>query len=1125
MSEKTELHAISLNDTSTIIAKFIPSPKDERYYESEARLESHFIAQLQSQGYEYAKHIKDESALLANLKIQMERLNECAFSDSEWQRLLSSVIAKANDSIVDKTTLIQENHLHSFEFDNGESKNIMLVDKQNLHRNTLQVVNQYVADKSRQESTHPLTPSAREGEQKSSPHAREGRQVNGNSAVEMEQEKYSRVREGERESVAQAVKGECVESPSPCGRDLGRGASVERKNRYDVTILVNGLPLVHIELKRRGVELKNAFEQIQRYGRESFFAGSGLFNFVQIFIISNGTFSKYYSNTTRDRHLKERSIKGNDSFEFTSFWADFENKQIFDLVDFTRTFLAKHALLNVLFRYCVFDTTKNLLVMRPYQIAATEAIIRKIKMALHYKNYGSDKANGYIWHSTGSGKTLTSFKAAQLACEIAGVEKVLFVVDRKDLDSQTVSEYNKFERGCVEQNKSTKMLEKQLKDAQRKIIVTTIQKLSVFVKNNKEHFLFDKPCVIIFDECHRSQFGEMNTLIKKAFRKYLLFGFTGTPILEENKAGNALIKQNGSVVSVGQTTNLIFNELLHSYTIANAIKDKNVLPFKVDYNNLVPKFRDAERLFEIDESAKLDKHALNHPERIKEVVSYTLKNFDKKTYRSGTYFTTKNKRIQGFNSIFASASIESAKLYYEEFKAQNQLLSPKDRLKIATIFSYSQNDDGFEWGDEWRDESLEDTQKLPKSSRDFLCNAIKDYNGIFGTNYDISAESFAQYYVDLSTRMKNKELDMLIVVDMFLTGFDAKTLNTLWVDKNLRYHGLLQAYSRTNRILDSTKQFGNIVCFRDLEKATEKSILLFSKKGDDSKVVLMRSFKEYFEGYFEEIENENGEVIEVFHKGYVQIVEDLQRDFSRQELETLGDKKAFIKAYNELLKIENILSVFDEFSEDKRLISEREKQDLQSVYLQIKDELMVGIENEAQEDLEDIIFEVELLKQVDINIDFIYKLLSKAKDENDEEKREQILQEIEKWVDSSLRLRGKGDLIKEFARYFVNLDNNLDSKANDEDFIDIEFRAFVKKKKKDELAKIVENEGLNAIKTRDFMQKSFKNGEISDLGVDFREILPKSSLFAPNIAQRDRKVFLLLRGFYEKYRDISGSEI
>lgn len=1041
MIEKTQIHAISLNDTSTVIAKFVPNPKDERYYESEANLERHFIAQLQKQGYEYAKHIKDEIALIANLKTQMEQLNECEFSDSEWQRLLSSIIAKQNDSIVDKTTLIQENHLHSFEFDNGNSKNIMLVDKQNLHRNMLQVVNQY------------------------------NTQTN------------------------------------------------ERKNRYDVTILVNGLPLVHIELKRRGVKLKNAFEQIQRYGRESFFAGSGLFNFVQIFVISNGTYSKYYSNTTRDRHIKERDIKGNDSFEFTSFWADFENRQIFDLVDFTQTFLAKHALLNVLFRYCVFDTTKNLLVMRPYQIAATEAIIRKIKMALHYNKCGSDKANGYIWHSTGSGKTLTSFKTAQLACEIAGIEKVLFVVDRKDLDSQTVSEYNKFEKGCVEQNKSTKMLEKQLQDTQRKIIVTTIQKLSVFVKNNKGHFLFDKPCVIIFDECHRSQFGEMNTLIKKAFRKYLLFGFTGTPILEANKAGNAYIKQNDSVVKVGQTTNLIFNELLHSYTIANAIKDKNVLPFKVDYNNLVSKFRDAERLFEIDEEKKPNKQVLNHPERIKEIVSYVLKNFDKKTYRSGTYTTAQNKRIQGFNSIFASSSIESAKLYYEEFRAQNQLLPTKDRLKIATIFSYSQNGNGVEWGDEWSDESLEDTQKLPKNSRDFLQNAIGDYNGIFGTNYDINAESFAQYYVDLSRRMKNKELDMLIVVDMFLTGFDAKTLNTLWVDKNLRYHGLLQAYSRTNRILDSTKQFGNIVCFRDLEKATEQSILLFSKKGDDSNVVLMRSFKEYFEGYYEEVKKENGETMQVFHKGYIQIVENLKQNFTNPlELDTLEDKKAFIKAYNELLKIENVLSVFDEFSRDKRLISEREKQDLQSVYLQFKDELIAGIEE--QEDLEDIVFEVELLKQVDINIDFIYELLAKAKDESNEEKREQILQEIEKWVDSSLRLRGKGDLIKEFARYFVNLDNS----ANNEDFIDAEFKAFVKQKKTDELAKIVENEGLNAIKTKEFVQKSFKNGEISDLGVDFREILPKSSLFAPNNAHKDKRVFGLLKGFYEKYRDISESE-
>lgn len=611
MKEKSEFHAVSLNETSTIVAKFIPSVKDERFYESEASLEAHFIKQLIAQGYEYASGIKDEKGLILNLKKQIERLNECEFSQNEWQRFFTQVLGKENDGIVEKTALIQENHLHSFEFDNGVSKNIMLVDKQNLQRNVLQVVNQYT-------------------------------------------------------------------SPN------------EAKNRYDVSILVNGLPLVHCELKRRGVELKNAFYQIQRYGRESFFAGSGLFNFVQIFIISNGTYTKYYSNTTRDKYLKQKGIKGNDSFEFTSFWADFENRQIFDLVDFTSTFLAKHALLNVLFKYCVFDSARNLLVMRPYQIAATEAIIRKIQMVLNYGTYGNDKANGYIWHSTGSGKTLTSFKSAQLACEIEAIKKVMFVVDRKDLDNQTVSEYNKFEKGCVEFNKSTKMLEKRLKDDNQKIIVTTIQKLSVFVKNHKEHFLFDKPCVIIFDECHRSQFGQMNAQIKKAFKKYLLFGFTGTPILEANKMGDSFVKQkNGQMIKTAQTTKLIFDELLHSYTIANAIKDKNVLPFKVDYNNLKPKFKEAESLFEIDDemSEKLDKEVLNHPERIREIVSYVLANFDKKTYRSGTYKTPENKRIKGFNSIFASASIESAKLFYDEFKAQNSNLNEKDRLKIAIICS------------------------------------------------------------------------------------------------------------------------------------------------------------------------------------------------------------------------------------------------------------------------------------------------------------------------------------------------------------------------------------------------------------------------------------------------------
>ncbi|TQR61270.1 type I restriction endonuclease subunit R [Campylobacter troglodytis] len=1086
--DKNELYPLALEKESTVIAKFVPSEKKAKNYESEAMLEKGFIKQLERQGYEYAAHIKDEKALLENLKVQMQRLNVCEFNENEWKRFLA-IIAKPNDTAVDKSILIRENFFYDFEFDDGKSKNIRLYDNENLQNNFLQVVNQYSVSKD-------------------------------------------------------------------------EGARYD--NRYDVSILVNGLPLVHCEFKKRGALLKNAFYQIKRYGRESFFAGCGLFNFVQIFVISNGTFSKYYSNSVRDRHIKSLNAKfthplapsarqgesvvsrsakqgalnsANDSFEFTSFWADFENNQIYDLVDFTSTFFARRTLLNVLFKYCVFDTSRNLLVMRPYQIAATEAIINKIKMALHYKHYGTNKANGFIWHSTGSGKTLTSFKTAQLACKIQGIEKVLFVVDRKDLDSQTVSEYNKFEKGCVLQNKSTKILETQLKNPQQKIIVTTIQKLSYFIKGGGRGFCFDNPCVIIFDECHRSQFGEMNSLIKKAFKKHLLFGFTGTPIMDKNKTGFVFVQDNGNLQKVPQTTEGVFSVCLHSYTIANAIKDGNVLPFKVDYNNLVAKFKEAEQeagLFGYElihdvpdgkntQKIEQNKALLNHPERIKEVVSFVLKNFDKKTYRNGNFFTAQNKRILGFNSIFASASIESAKLYYAEFKRQNELLSENERLKIATIFSYGANEEVAEM----EGENVEGVKKLEKSSREFLENAIKDYNGIFGTNYDTSSEGFERYYNDISKKMKGKELDMLIVVDMFLTGFDAKELNTLWVDKNLRYHSLLQAYSRTNRIFDSTKQFGNIVCFRDLQEATNESIMLFSKQEDNSEIVLMRSFKEYFEGYFTEkldekgeiIKDENGESIKEFHKGYQQITAEIKQKYpSANELAnaSLEDKKAFIKDINELLKIENILEVFDEFSDDKRLISEQERQDLISAYLEIKEKIKGA--KEPNEIIEDIVFEVELLGKADINIEFIYKLLNKAKNESDEKKRENILQEIARWVDSSLKLRDKGDLIKEFSRHFMSLKS-----VENEDFIDTEFRAFVREKKKEELFDLIDKERLDRQKTLAFIQKAFKNGEMSDLGVEFREILPKNSLFAKQ--DDSKQIFYALNAFYDKYSDISSWEI
>lgn len=897
-------------------------------------------------------------------------------------------------------------------------------------------------------------------------------------------------------------------------------AKASRLNRYDVSILVNGLPLVHCELKRRGINLKEAFNQIKRYGRESFFKESSLFNFIQIFIISNGTYTKYYSNTIRKNHIKasKNGLSHSDSFEFTSFWADFENKQIFDLSDFSATFLAKRTLLNVLFKYCVFDSNQNLLVMRPYQIAAAEAITHKVLMSVNYKIYGKDSANGYIWHSTGSGKTLTSFKTAQLITELDLIKKVLFVVDRKDLDNQTVAEYNKFEENCVDLNTSTKVLEKNL-NGDKKIIVTTIQKLSYFVKSNKKHFLFDEPCVIIFDECHRSQFGEMNAQIKKAFKKYLLFGFTGTPIMEENKAKNVFIQSDGRLLQNALTTQSVFNECLHSYTIANAIKDKNVLPFKVDYVNVLPKFKNEEQnLFDENDEKQVkikeNKELLNHKDRIKEIVSYVLEKYDNKTYRSGKYQTADKKRILGFNSIFASSSIESAKLYYDEFQRQMRDLDENKRLKIATIFSYASNEDIDD------SENIESVESLPKNSREFLDSAIRDYNEIFGSNFSTNSGEFANYYNDVSRKLKEKQLDMLIVVDMFLTGFDAKTLNTLWVDKNLRYHGLLQAYSRTNRILDSTKNFGNIVCFRDLEARTNESITLFSSGNDDSRVVLMRTFKEYFEGYFEEKIDKNGLVVKEFKNGYKQIVEHIQ-SFDIHHLETLEEKKEFVKVFNELLKIENILRVFDEFSENE-LLSERDKQNLTSMYLEIKEDID-GTKKEPTNTalFDDIVFEIDLLKiRADtIDMDFIRKLLAKAKKESDKEKQEALLEEISRWVDSSLRLRNKRDLIKDFARYFINL------KGSDESLIDEEFQNFVKKSKKNELLAFIERQGLNRQKAIAFVENAFKNKEMSDLGVEFAEILPKTSLFDTQSKANADTIFKGLYHFYEKYKDISGYEL
>ena len=744
MSVNHKYNLVAENPQSTVVAEYIPEYKHAEHYQSEAELENTFIKQLESQAYEHLS-ITNETSLVANLRKQLEKLNDYIFSDNEWKQFFTSQLANPNQNIEEKTATIQEDYIKNLTLDDGSVKNIYLLRKDNIHDNVLQVINQYATDKG------------------------------------------------------------------------------QRANRYDVTVLVNGLPMVHIELKRRGVAIQEAFNQINRYRRESFWAESGLYEYIQLFVISNGTQTKYYSNTTRSQHIKEASKsstkkgkKSSNSFEFTNWWADATNKPITDLVDFTKTFFAKHTLLNVLTRYCVFTTDKQLLVMRPYQIVATEKILNKIEISTNYKKLGTVESGGYIWHTTGSGKTLTSFKTAQLVRKLDGINKVLFVVDRKDLDYQTMKEYDKFEEGAANSNTSTRVLKKQLEDSNARIIITTIQKLTHFIKRNKNHTIFKSHTVLIFDECHRSQFGSMHTAITKAFKNYHLFGFTGTPIFAVNasSSGQPDLK----------TTEQAFGDKLHTYTIVDAIADKNVLPFKVDY---VSTFREAEDIEDKKVSDINREAALASPKRLENIVRYIREHFDQKTKRNKNYLL-KERRLAGFNSIFAVSSIEVAKRYYAEFKKQLADMPSDKKLKIALIYSFGVND---EEADGIIDENPEDTSGLDESSRNFLENAIADYNEMFGTSYDTSSEKFQNYYKDISERVKNREIDILIVVNMFLTGFDATTLNTLWVDKNLRLHSLLQAYSRTNRILNSVKTFGNIVCFRNLEKATNESIALFWRQG------------------------------------------------------------------------------------------------------------------------------------------------------------------------------------------------------------------------------------------------------------------------------------------------------
>jgi type I restriction enzyme R subunit len=850
-----------------------------------------------------------------------------------------------------------------------------------------------------------------------------------------------------------------------------------RKNRYDVTILVNGLPLVHVELKRRGVDIREAFNQIERYGRDSFWAGSGLFEYVQLFVISNGTLTKYYSNTTRQGHLDERDRRrqgrrSSNSFAFTSWWADAKNQQIPDLDGFAKTFFAKHTLLNILTRYCVFDSGRKLLVMRPYQIAATERLLQRIVASTNLRQLGSLEAGGYIWHTTGSGKTLTSFKAAQLACGLPGIEKVLFVVDRKDLDYQTMLEYDRFEKGAANGNASTAVLQRQLEDKSSRIIVTTIQKLSRFVGQNRKHSVYDAHVVLIFDECHRSQFGEMHIDIEKAFKRYHLFGFTGTPIFQANMASGA----NPAL----RTTEQAFGARLHTYTIVDAIQDKNVLPFRLDYINT---FKAAPNIQNKKVSAIATEEALLAPERIAQVVGYIREHFDQKTKR-GDRYTLSGKRLAGFNALFATASIEAAKRYYAEFKRQQEALAPAQRLKVGLIYSFAANE---AQADGLLDEEGFEPEALDPSSREFLEAAIQDYNGLFKTSFNTSSDGFQNYYKDFSERLKKRQLDLGVVVNMFLTGFDATTLNTLWLDKNLRAHGLLQAYSRTNRILNSVKAYGNIVSFRDLEQATNDALALFGNKEAQS-IALLKPYAEYFSEYQRKV----AELLAGFPLG-IPITGESQQ-------------KAFVGLFGAILKLKNILTAFDEF-EGQEILAERDLQDYQSLYLDLHAEFKKRAESDRASILDDVVFEIELIKQVEINVDYILMLVerylrAKAGD------KAGVREAIERAMASSPSLRDKKDLVEQFVA-------SLNASAQ----VDKAWGAFVAAKRDEELGRIIEEEELDASETQAFMADAFRDGGVPESGTAITKVLPPVSRFSPEggHAEKKRAVLDKLGAFFRRY--------
>ncbi|MCD8198469.1 MAG: type I restriction endonuclease subunit R [Lachnospiraceae bacterium] len=1029
---------VAATSENTVVTEYEPVTARSDSYQSEAALEKEFIRLLCEQGYTYLP-IHSEADLIANLRSELERLNDYHFSDAEWDRFFKDNIANPNEHIVEKTRKIQEDNVQVLKRDDGSTKNITLIDRKNIHSNSLQVINQYV---------------------------------------------------------------------------IGIGKGARHDNRYDVTVLVNGLPLVHIELKRRGVPIREAFNQINRYQRDSFWVGCGLYEYVQIFVISNGTNTKYYSNSTRYNAIKDsnsrsaKKEKTSNSFEFTSFWADAGNKVIPDLIDFTKTFFAKHTILNILTKYCIFTSENMLMVMRPYQITATERILNRIEIANNYKKYGTIDGGGYIWHTTGSGKTLTSFKTARLASQLPYIDKVLFVVDRKDLDYQTMKEYDRFEKGAANSNTSSAVLEKQLRDPNAKIIITTIQKLSAFIKKFKTHEAYTKRVVIIFDECHRSQFGDMHKAIVKSFKNYHIFGFTGTPIFAKNTGA----VRDPQFFTTAQT----FGDQLHAYTIVDAINDKNVLPFRVDYIKTMDTDADIddEDVWDIDR-----KKVLESPERIALVTKYILEHFDQKTYRgdktfefsvlqnisevasgkNGTVEEIKAKqRVSGFNSIFAVASVPVAMKYYREFQKQ-MAADPTKALRVALIYSYGANEaeaDGI-----LDEENSEDTSGLDQTARDFLDDAIRDYNAMFHTNYSTDSDKFQSYYKDVSLRMKNKELDLLIVVNMFLTGFDATTLNTLWVDKNLKMHGLIQAFSRTNRILNSIKTFGNIVCFRNLQKRVDDAISLFGDK-DAGGVVLLRKFEDYYNGYVDQNDKSR--------PGYVDMINELTSKFPLSEPQIVGEQnqKDFIMLFGAILRMRNLLSSFDDFK-GKELITERDLQDYLGRYQDLRDEWRP--QGKDKKDItDDIVFEIELIKQVEINIDYILMLVAKYHESHCEDK--EVLVTIRKAVEASPELRSKKELIENFI-----------GGLNEVEDVVGEWQSYVSEERERELNKIIIDEKLKASETRRFVENAFRDGEIKTTGTDIDKLMPPVSRFGgAGRAKKKQTVINKLKAFFERFFGIGG---